>query len=62
MLSMLNYKIDFPGVCYYNQINVWSDLCQDPNLLFKSKDLKNKNYESDQDLVKNSEKLLGICL
>ena len=62
MLSMLNYKIDFPGVCYYNQINVWSDLCPDPNLLFKSKDLKNKNYESDQDLVKKRQKHLGKSL
>ncbi|GIR99539.1 MAG: hypothetical protein CM15mP102_03600 [Flavobacteriales bacterium] len=34
---MLDYKIDFPGVCYFNQIDVWKDLCPDPNLLFKSK-------------------------
>ena len=29
MLSMLDHKIDFPGVCYFNQIDVWKDLCPD---------------------------------
>ena len=37
MLSMLDYKIDFPGVCYFNQIDVWKDLCPDPNLLLNQK-------------------------
>jgi hypothetical protein len=40
MLSMLNYEVDYPGVCYHNQIDVWSDLCPNPNLLFKAKILE----------------------
>ena len=62
MLSMLNYEIDFPGVCYFSQMDVWRDLCPDPNLLFKSKDLENKNYESDKSLLKYRQKHLGKSL
>ena len=29
MLSILNYKIDFPGVAYHRQINIWKSLCPD---------------------------------
>ena len=35
MLSMLNYKVDYPGVCYSKQEDVWEDICPDPNILFK---------------------------
>ena len=35
MLSMLDYKIDYPGVAYLNQLEVWKGLCLNPNLLFK---------------------------
>jgi len=36
MLSMLDYKIDYPGVAYSSQIEVWKGLCLNPNLLFKN--------------------------
>ena len=35
MLSMLDYKLDFPGVCYPKQLSLWKDLCPDPNIWFK---------------------------
>ncbi|NNF82012.1 MAG: aminotransferase class III-fold pyridoxal phosphate-dependent enzyme [Flavobacteriaceae bacterium] len=40
ILSLLNYKNDFPGVCYPDQTEIWKDLCPDPNLFFKSEGLK----------------------
>jgi 4-aminobutyrate aminotransferase-like enzyme len=39
ILSMLGYRDDFPGVTYYNEIDVWKSICPDPNLLFKLKEL-----------------------
>jgi len=42
MLSMLDYRIDYPGVAYLNQLEVWKGLCLDPNLLFKSEVLQQK--------------------
>ena len=30
LLSMLDYKVDFPGVTYYKQLNIWKSLCPDP--------------------------------
>ncbi len=39
MLSMLDFKLDFPGVAYPNQIEVWKSICPDPNLLFKKDNL-----------------------
>jgi 4-aminobutyrate aminotransferase-like enzyme/Ser/Thr protein kinase RdoA (MazF antagonist) len=35
MLSLLDYKTDFPGVGYFNETDVWKSLCPNPNLLFK---------------------------
>lgn len=62
ILSMLNYKIDYPGVCYFNQMDVWKDLCPDPNLLFKSIDLDVDKNESDEELLKYRKKNLGKSL
>ncbi|MBN4070193.1 phosphotransferase [Olleya sp. AH-315-F22] len=42
MLSMLDYRIDYPGVAYLNQLEVWKGLCLNPNLLFKSEVLQQK--------------------
>jgi 4-aminobutyrate aminotransferase-like enzyme/Ser/Thr protein kinase RdoA (MazF antagonist) len=46
MLSMLDYTLDFPGVTYANQLEVWKSICPDPNLLFKNKDLVTR-YDKD---------------
>ncbi len=42
MLDMLDYKTDFPGVAYPDEINVWSSLCPNPNLLFKNSELEDE--------------------
>ena len=39
LLSLLNYKNDFPGVIYHDEKNTWKFLCPDPNFLIKSKNL-----------------------
>ena len=35
MLSLLNYKNDFPGVALESEIDYWKLICPNPNLLFK---------------------------
>jgi len=47
MLSMLDYELDFPGVAYPNEQEVWKSICPDPNLLFKNKELHTKPDTSD---------------
>lgn len=39
MLSLLNYKNDFPGVALESEIEFWKTICPNPNLLFKLKAL-----------------------
>ncbi|WP_296380184.1 aminotransferase class III-fold pyridoxal phosphate-dependent enzyme [Winogradskyella sp.] len=62
MLSTLNYKIDFPGVAYFNQVDVWKSICPDPNLLFKSDALENNNITSNKDLISYRKQHLGKSL
>jgi 4-aminobutyrate aminotransferase-like enzyme/Ser/Thr protein kinase RdoA (MazF antagonist) len=62
ILSMLDYEIDYPGVGYFNQIEVWKDLCPDPNLLFKSKALQLKETVSNDKLITFRKKHLGKSL
>ncbi|MDU8885101.1 aminotransferase class III-fold pyridoxal phosphate-dependent enzyme [Yeosuana sp. MJ-SS3] len=62
MLSMLNYSIDFPGVAYFNQIDVWKSICPDPNLLFNFKELQHKQKISNEDLISFRKKHLGKSL
>jgi murein DD-endopeptidase MepM/ murein hydrolase activator NlpD len=35
MLTLLNFKNDFPGVAFESEIDVWKTICPNPNLLFK---------------------------
>lgn len=35
LLSLLNYKKDYPGVAYVQQLNTWKSICPNPNLFFK---------------------------
>ncbi|QOD62505.1 aminotransferase class III-fold pyridoxal phosphate-dependent enzyme [Polaribacter haliotis] len=51
-LSMLDYKNDFPGVAYFNQIDVWKSICPNPNLLFKVTGFK-------ENLIDNSDEILN---
>ncbi len=62
MLSMLDYNIDFPGVTYYNQLEVWKGICPDPNLLFKSETLQNSHEVSNKELINYRQQHLGKSL
>lgn len=62
MLSLLDYKTDFPGVAYFNEMQVWRSNCPDPNLLFKSEALLKSNLTSNDELIKYRKKHLGKSL
>ena len=62
MLSIMDYKIDFPGVMYYNQIEIWKEICPDPNLLFKSKSIKSSKGISNAEIVNYRNRHLGKSL
>ncbi|MGV8815608.1 MAG: aminotransferase class III-fold pyridoxal phosphate-dependent enzyme [Gelidibacter sp.] len=62
LLSLLNFENDFPGVAYYNQIEVWQSICPDPNLLFKSEGLYNSIEVSNQELINYRKQHLGKSL
>ena len=62
MLSLLNYKNDFPGVAYYRQIDVWKSMCPDPNLLFRNKNLQHKKGKSNTNLINYRQQHLGKSL
>ena len=36
MLSLLDFKDDFPGVALESEVPFWKSICPNPNLLFKS--------------------------
>ncbi len=55
LLSLLDYKKDFPGVAYYHQIEVWKSICPNPNLLFKVDGFKG-NLIDTTDKIKNHRK------
>ena len=61
-LSLLDYKTDFPGVAYFNQIEVWKSLCPDPNLLFKLKGFKENLIDVSKDILTDRKKHLGKSL
>ncbi|GAB5398849.1 MAG: aminotransferase class III-fold pyridoxal phosphate-dependent enzyme [Aureisphaera sp.] len=59
MLTLLDYEIDFPGVCYPNQLPLWKSICPDPNLLFKNENLVTQ-YEADpEDIIAYRNEHLG---
>jgi 4-aminobutyrate aminotransferase-like enzyme/Ser/Thr protein kinase RdoA (MazF antagonist) len=62
MLSMLNYKIDYPGVAYYHQLAVWKSICPDPNLLFKSEELRSNTSMSNGEIIAYRKQHLGKSL
>lgn len=62
MLSLLDYMVDFPGVAYNRQIDVWKSICVNPNLLFKSDSLNNDALTSNQDLINYRKQHLGKSL
>lgn len=62
LLSLLDYKNDFPGVAYYNQIGVWKSICPNPNLLFKSEALQKYEGTPNTDLIHYRKQHLGKSL
>lgn len=62
MLSLLDYKNDFPGVAYHSQIEVWRSICPDPNLFFKSTHLQPNKKNSNEDLIHYRKQHLGKSL
>ena len=59
MLSLLDYKDDFPGVAYPNQLDVWKSLCLDPNLLFKLDNLTSPQFIPNEELIDYRKQHLG---
>jgi len=62
LLTMFNFKEDFPGVTYHNEINVWKSVCPNPNLLFNSDGLKSKIRKKNEDLLSYRKKHLNKSL
>ncbi len=59
MLTMLDYEVDFPGVAYKSELNVWKSLCPDPNLLFNLEGLKYPKSLSNTDIISYRKEHLG---
>jgi len=62
LLSLLNYKVDYPGVAYFSEIEVWKSICPDPNLLFNAESLQKKEKPTQKDLINFRKKHLGKSL
>jgi len=60
MLSLLSFVKDFPGVAYYNQLDVWKSVCPNPNFLFKSPELDNNQLNvTNEELITYRNQHLG---
>lgn len=62
MLSLLDYTIDFPGVGYLHQIDVWKSICPDPNLLFKLEGFAENLVDVSPDILEKRQQHLGKSL
>ncbi|WP_288956441.1 aminotransferase class III-fold pyridoxal phosphate-dependent enzyme [uncultured Polaribacter sp.] len=62
MLSLLEYKNDFPGVGYFHQIDVWKSICPNPNLLFKLAGFKENLIDVSQTILNERKQHLGKSL
>jgi 4-aminobutyrate aminotransferase-like enzyme/Ser/Thr protein kinase RdoA (MazF antagonist) len=62
MLDLLGFENDFPGVAFPNKIKIWSSICPDPNLLFKTKTLEPEATVSHKELIDFRKKHLGKSL
>ncbi|WP_420551565.1 aminotransferase class III-fold pyridoxal phosphate-dependent enzyme [Tenacibaculum aiptasiae] len=59
MLSLFDYKNDFPGVAYFSQIETWKSICPNPNLLFKSEALEEITTIDNELLISYRKQHLG---
>ncbi|WP_299522132.1 aminotransferase class III-fold pyridoxal phosphate-dependent enzyme [uncultured Lutibacter sp.] len=62
LLSILNFKNDFPGVANFNEIEVWKSICPNPNLFFKTTGLQAKKITSNVELINFRKQHLGKSL
>ena len=62
MLSLLEYKDDFPGVAYPDQVEVWKSICPDPNLLFGQAGLTKIPSEDSSETISYRKEHLGKSL
>lgn len=62
MLTMLDFKNDFPGVSYPGQMQVWKSMCPDPNLLFKNPNLITRYDAPSSEILAFRKKHLGKSL
>jgi len=62
MLDLLGNTQDFPGVCYPNELIVWSSICPDPNLLFDVSGLTPPAEKNEQQLLSYRKAHLGKSL
>jgi len=59
MLSLLDYKTNFPGVAYYKEIDVWKSMCPNPNLLFKIDGFKENLIAVSDEIIAYRKQHLG---
>ena len=62
MLSLFDYKVDYPGVAYLSKIDVWKSVCPNPNLLFKSEALEGNTAVSNEEIINYRKQHLGKSL
>jgi len=62
LLSLFDYHIDYPGVAYLSQINVWKSVCPNPNLLFKSEALLENTSLTNDEIINYRKQHLGKSL
>ena len=62
LLSLFDYKSDYPGVGYLSQIDVWKSVCPDPNALFKLEGLQKNTMISNEEIINYRKQHLGKSL
>jgi 4-aminobutyrate aminotransferase-like enzyme len=62
LLSLLDFKVDYPGVAYFSEMAVWKSICPNPSLLIISEALQKKENTSQEDLITYRKKHLGKSL
>jgi len=61
MLSLFDFKDDFPGVCFFNEKDIWSSICPNPEKILNIK-LPTTNIQNNDELLKLRNKYLGANL
>ena len=62
LLSLFDYNVDYPGVAYLSQIDVWKSVCPDPNALFKSEALVENNFLTNDEIITYRKQHIGKSL